>query len=118
MMGGNEQIVRDSARPDALKSIQLRLALTAIAEAESIEITDEELEAEFTKLAEQYKLDVQMVKNAINPADLKKDLMMTRANDLVMANAVVGEAEAKEEAPAKPKRTRKKKVEAEETAAE
>ena len=51
-------------------------------------------------------------------ADLKKDLMMTRANDLVMANATVAEAEAKEEAPAKPKRTRKKKVETEETAAE
>jgi trigger factor len=118
MMGMDVATLRATSRENAVKELQTQLALEAVAKAENIEVTDEEIEAEFTKLAEQYKLDVQMVKNAINPADLKKDLMMTRANDLVMANAVVGEAEAKEEAPAKPKRTRKKKVEAEETAAE
>ncbi len=118
MMGMDVATLRATSREGAVRELQTQLALEAVAAAENIEVTDEEIEAEFTKLAEQYKLDVQMVKNAINPADLKKDLMMTRANDLVMANAVVGEAEAKEEAPAKPKRTRKKKVEAEETAAE
>ena len=118
MMGMDVATLRATSREGAVRELQTQLALEAVAKAENIEISDEEIEAEFTKLAEQYKLDVQMVKNAINPADLKKDLMMTRANDLVMANAVVGEAEAKEEAPAKPKRTRKKKVEAEETAAE
>ena len=116
MMGMDVATLRATSREGAVRELQTQLALEAVAKAENIEVTDEEIEAEFTKLAEQYKLDVQMVKNAINPADLKKDLMMTRANDLVMANAVVGEA--KEEAPAKPKRTRKKKVEAEETAAE
>ena len=118
MMGMDVATLRATSREGAVRELQTQLALEAVAKAENIEVTDEEIEAEFTNLAEQYKLDVQMVKNAINPADLKKDLMMTRANDLVMANAVVGEAEAKEEAPAKPKRTRKKKVEAEETAAE
>ena len=118
MMGMDVATLRATSREGAVRELQTQLALEAVAKAENLEVTDEEIEAEFTKLAEQYKLDVQMVKNAINPADLKKDLMMTRANDLVMANAVVGEAEAKEEAPAKPKRTRKKKVEAEETAAE
>ena len=118
MMGMDVATLRATSREGAVRELQTQLALEAVAKAENIEVTDEKIEAEFTNLAEQYKLDVQMVKNAINPADLKKDLMMTRANDLVMANAVVGEAEAKEEAPAKPKRTRKKKVEAEETAAE
>ena len=118
MMGMDVATLRATSREAAIRELETQLALEAVAKAENIEVTDEEIEAEFTKLAEQYKLDVQMVKNAINPADLKKDLMMTRANDLVMANAVIGEAEAKEEAPAKPKRTRKKKVEAEETAAE
>ena len=118
MMGMDVATLRATSREGAVRELQTQLALEAVAAAEKIEVTDEEIEAEFNKLAEQYKLDIQMVKNAINPADLKKDLMMTRANDLVMANAVVGEAEAKEEAPAKPKRTRKKKVEAEETAAE
>ena len=108
MMGVNEAMVRDSARPDALKSIQLRLALTAIAEAESIEITDEELEAEFNKLAEQYQIEIEKVKAAIAAEDLKNDLRMQKAQDLVVANAKT-----------KKKTTRKKKTdEAEEPKAE
>ena len=118
MMGMDVATLRATSRDNAVKELQTQLALEAVAKAENIEVTDEEIEAEFAKLAEQYKLDVAMVKSAINPADLKKDLLMTRANDLVMANAAVGEAEAKEEAPAKPKRTRKKKAETEESAAE
>lgn len=117
MMGMDVATLRATSREGAVRELQTQLALEAVAAAENIEVTDEEIEAEFAKLAEQYKLDVEMVKNAIAAADLKKDLLMTRANDLVMANATVGEPEAKEEAPAeeapaKPKRTRKKKTEA------
>ena len=108
MMGVNEQIVRDSTRPDALKSIQLRLALTAVAEAEGIEVTDEELEAEFKQMAEQYQIEIEKVKAAVAAEDLKKDLMMQKAQDLVVASAKT-----------KKKTTRKKKTdEAEEPKAE
>ena len=108
MMGVNEAMVRDSARPDALKSIQLRLALGAIAQAEGIEISDEELEAEFNKLAEQYQIEVEKVKAAIAAEDLKNDLLMQKAQDLVVTAAK-----------AKKKTTRKKKTdEAEEPKAE
>ena len=108
MMGVNEAMVRDSARPDALKSIQLRLALAAIAKAEGIEVSDEELEAEFNKLAEQYQIEIEKVKAAIAAEDLKNDLMMQKAQDLVIAAAK-----------AKKKTTRKKKTdEAEEPKAE
>ncbi len=118
MMGMDVATLRATSREGAVRELKTQLALEAIAAAESIEVTDEEIEAEFASLAEQYKLDIEKVKAAIAAADLKKDLMMTRANDLVMANATVGEPEAKEEAPAeeapaKPKRTRKKKTEAE-----
>ena len=108
MMGVNEAMVRDSARPDALKSIQLRLALAAIAKAESIEVSDEELEAEFNKLAEQYQIEIEKVKAAIAAEDLKNDLLMQKAQDLVITSAK-----------AKKKTTRKKKTdEAEEPKAE
>ena len=108
MMGVNEAMVRDSARPDALKSIQLRLALGAIAQAEGIEISDEELEAEFNKLAEQYQIEIEKVKAAIAAEDLKNDLLMQKAQDLVVTAAK-----------AKKKTTRKKKTdEAEEPKAE
>ena len=108
MMGVNEAMVRDSARPDALKSIQLRLALAAIAKAEGIEVSDEELEAEFNKLAEQYQIEIEKVKAAIAAEDLKNDLLMQKAQDLVVPSAK-----------AKKKTTRKKKTdEAEEPKAE
>ena len=108
MMGVNEAMVRDSARPDALKSIQLRLALGAIAQAEGIEVTDEELEAEFNKLAEQYQIEIEKVKAAIAAEDLKNDLLMQKAQELVVTAAK-----------AKKKTTRKKKTdEAEEPKAE
>ena len=108
MMGVNEAMVRDSARPDALKSIQLRLALAAIAKAEGIEVSDEELEAEFNKLAEQYQIEIEKVKAAIAAEDLKNDLLMQKAQELVVTSAK-----------AKKKTTRKKKTdEAEEPKAE
>ena len=108
MMGVNEAMVRDSARPDALKSIQLRLALGAIAQAEGIEVTEEELEAEFKKLADQYQIEIEKVKAAIAAEDLKNDLLMQKAQDLVVTAAK-----------AKKKTTRKKKTdEAEEPKAE
>ena len=91
-----------------LKSIQLRLALGAIAQAEGIEISDEELEAEFNKLAEQYQIEIEKVKAAIAAEDLKNDLLMQKAQDLVVTAAK-----------AKKKTTRKKKTdEAEEPKAE
>ena len=108
MMGVNEAMVRDSARPDALKSIQLRLALGAIAKAEGIEVSEEELEAEFNKLADQYQIEIEKVKAAIAAEDLKNDLLMQKAQDLVVTAAK-----------AKKKTTRKKKTdEAEEPKAE
>ena len=108
MMGVNEAMVRDSARPDALKSIQLRLALAAIAKAEGIEVSDEDLEAEFKKLAEQYQIEIEKVKAVIAAEDLKNDLRMQKAQDVVIASAKT-----------KKKTTRKKKTdEAEEPKAE
>ena len=113
MLGDNGDMIRDSARPDALRRIQTRLALTAVADAENLEVSDEEVEAEINRLAKQYQLEADQVKAAIPAEDLKRDLKMRKASDLVISSAKVGKApEAAEEAPAeKPKRTRKKKAE-------
>ena len=60
-------------------------------------------------MAEDYKLDLAQVKAVIPAEDLKKDLALRKASELVLAEAKVGEAPAAQEE--KPKRTRKKKVE-------
>ena len=126
MMGMSPEMLRTSARPAALKQVQTELALTAVADAEKLEVTEEELEAEFSRLAEQYGLKVEQVKAAVPAEDLKKDLRLKKASSLVIAEAKSGKAKKKaaakkteaaeaaaEEAPAeeKPKRARKKKTE-------
>ena len=119
MMGVNRDIIRDSARPSALRQVQMELALTAVAQAENLEVTQEEFEAEYDRLAKQYNIPVEQVKAAVGEEDLKKDLLLKKASNLVLAQAQVGpapqaqEESAQEEAPKeeKPKRTRKKKTE-------
>ncbi|MEM5781557.1 MAG: trigger factor, partial [Lawsonibacter sp.] len=50
MMGMTPEVMRASAKPSALRQVQIELALTAVAEAEQLEITDEEFEAEVNRL--------------------------------------------------------------------
>ena len=120
MMGATPESMRASARPTAQRQVEVDLALTAVADAESITISDEELEEELKKIAEEYKLELDEVKRAIPVEDMKRDLRLRKASELVMAEAKVGEAPKKEEAEEKPKKTtRKKKAEeAEEPKAE
>ena len=122
MMGTNAEMIRASARPTALKQVQMELALTAVADAENLQVTAEEIEAEMNRLAEQYGLKLEQVKAAVPEESLTKDLRLKKASDLVIAEAKVGKAKKKaaakktekaEEAEGeeKPKRTRKKKTE-------
>ena len=91
----------------AENEVKLRLALEKIAELEGLEVADEELDAELTKLAEQYNMTLDDVKARIPVAEYKLDMLVTKALDLVKDSAVVdnsepAEAEA-EEAPAEDK---------------
>ena len=119
MMGMTPEMMRASSRPAALKQVQTELALTAVAQAENIEISDEEYEAEVAKLAEQYNMPAEQVKAVIPAESLKKDMAMRKASELVLSQAKEGKpkkkaaskkAGAKEEnEEEKPKRGRAKK---------
>ena len=124
MMGANAEMVRASAWPTAQKQVQLELALEAVAKAEGLEVTDEELEAEVKRLAEQYGMTAEQVKAAVPEEGLKGDLKLRKARELVLGAAKEGKAKKKaapkktaakkdgEEAPAeKPKRASKKAAE-------
>ena len=56
----------------AEKQVKLRLALEKVAQLENIEVSEEECNAEFDKLAEQYKMPVEQIKVYIRAEDLKK----------------------------------------------
>ncbi len=75
--------------------VKTRLALEKVVEVENIEATDEDVDAEFAKYAEMYKMDVDTLKKLINPEELKKDLAIGKAVDFIIANAKVGKPAAK-----------------------
>lgn len=75
----------------AKRQVDLRLALEKIAELENIAVSDEDVEKEYSEMAEQYKMDVDKVKSAV-PADaVKNDLRIEKALDLVRDSAKIEE---------------------------
>lgn len=81
--------VKKAYAEQAEKQVKLRLALEKIANLENIEVTEDELKAEFDKLAEAYKLDVDQIKQFIHDDDLKKDIAVGKAVDLIKDAAVI-----------------------------
>lgn len=81
--------VKKAYAEQAEKQVKLRLALEKIAKLENIEVTEDELKAEFDKLAEAYKLDVDQIKQFIHDDDLKKDIAVGKAVDLIEDAAVI-----------------------------
>ena len=80
--------MRDQFRPQAESYVKTRLALEKIAELESIAVTDEEIEAEYARLAEAYKMEADQIKAMIPADSLVEDLKVKKAMELVKANTV------------------------------
>ncbi len=97
-MGTDVNTMKAQMRPNAIASIKSNLALEAIAAAESLTVSDEELENEFKKLAEQYNMEIDKVKELVVRDELKRDLLMGKAEQLVIDSGKVGEAPKKDEA--------------------
>lgn len=87
--GMDKDSFRKTFEEQAQKQVKLRLALEKIADLESITATDEDVEAEFAKLAEAYKMEVEKVKTYIAAEDLKNDIAVGKAVDFVKAQAVI-----------------------------
>ena len=73
----------------AEKQVKLRLALEKIAELENVEVTEDEINAEFDKIADQYKMPVEQVKVYIRAEDMKKDIAVGKAVELVKESAKI-----------------------------
>ena len=119
MMGMTPDALRTDAKETAANQIKSELALEAVAAAEKMELTQEEIDAEIARLAEQYKMEAEQIKSAVAETDLRSDLLIQKARDFVLANAKVGPApekaeEGEEKKPAAKKTTRKKAEEGEE----
>ena len=89
--GATPQGLLEQMKPQALKRIQSRLVLEAVAKAENIEISEEEMNEEMKKMAEQYKMEVEKVEEILDDASrkqMREDLAIQKAVDLVREAAV------------------------------
>ncbi len=96
---GGEAQMRQTMRPNAERQVKTQVMLAKIAEVEGIEIPDEEIEAEYNRMAASYSMDVADVKARMGAEDVKTDLLARKAAALVADNAVAV-APKTEEAPA------------------
>ena len=88
MMGGDVNTMRNAFRPAAEKQAKTNVTLTAIIEAEGIEATEEELNAEFEALAKQYELEVEKIKTMVPAEELKASIENRKAVKVITESAV------------------------------
>ena len=83
------EALREQMRPQAERQVKVRLALEKIAELEAVTIDDEAVEAEYNRISEAYGVPADEVKKMVAAEDLKADLAVAKAMDIVKENAVV-----------------------------
>jgi len=87
--GQNLDQLRENFRPRAEKSVKVRLALEAVVKAEGIVASEEEIEAEYKKMAEMYSMEIDKVKEVVASEDIAKDICVQSALKLVKDSADV-----------------------------
>ncbi len=97
MMGGDMNTMRNAFRPAAEKQAKANVTLAKIIETEGIDISAEEIEAEYQSLANDYSLELDKVKDMVPEAEIKASLENRKAVK-VIAESAVAVAPKKEEA--------------------
>ena len=87
-LGQDKDAFKATFKDGAEKQVKASIALEAIVDSEKLEATDEEIEAEIAKLAEQYQMEVEQIKNAIPTDQLASDVKTKKAIDLIVESAV------------------------------
>lgn len=86
-LGQDMDSFKESFRSGAENQVKASIALDAIVDAEKIEATEEEIEAEIEKLAQQYQMEAEQVKNAVPADQLASDIKTRKAVDLIVESA-------------------------------
>ena len=98
MLGGNMDGFRKSLRPNALTAVRTNVMLDAVVDAEKIEVSEEECEEEYKKLADSYKMELDKVKELLPVDGMKGDLQVRKAAKLIAESAVAVAPKADEKA--------------------
>ena len=87
LSGQDENALREQMKEDALKRVRTNLTLRQIAEDENIEVTDEDVDAELNRLAEQFGMPLDDVKKALGDAAMiKEDVKIQKALNVLVDN--------------------------------
>ena len=81
---------KEQCKPEALKRIQSRLVLEAIADKEAIEVTEEDINKELENMASMYQMELEKLKEIVGEHEsdsIKKDIAVQKAVDLVVEAA-------------------------------
>lgn len=88
--------LRKQMRPDAERQVKTRLALEKIAALENLAVSDEEIDAEYARLAEAYGMEVDKIKEVVDRDAVAEDLKVKKAIELVRDKAIITDVEEAE----------------------
>ncbi|WP_304431856.1 trigger factor [Acutalibacter muris] len=95
---GTVEALQEQYRERAEQQVKVRLGLAKIAEQEGLEVTDEEIEAEYKKVADAYGMPIENVKAMVRSKDISKDVANQKAMDLVKESTVYTDKAPEDEA--------------------
>lgn len=85
--GMTMDMMKEQMKPQALKRIQVRLVLEAIAAKEAFEITEDDINKELETMAEMYKMDIDKLREMVSDTEkeaMKKDIAVSKAAEFVV----------------------------------
>ena len=87
--GMNPESVKEMYLPEAQKRVKMRLALEKIVKLENIAATEEEINAEYERLAEAYQMEADKVKEVLPVDAISQDLAVEKAMKFIRDNAKI-----------------------------
>ena len=97
MSGMDPKAFQDMIRPQAVDQVRTDLLLAAVADAENIEVPEEDVEKSLQEIADAYHVTIDQIKEAVPHDSMVKDMRMKKASDLIMESAIALPPEEKKE---------------------
>ena len=95
MLGMDEAKFLETLRPEAESRVRNDLLLEKVAEVEGLEVSDEEVEEEFKKMAESYKMEIEDVKKYLSAEDVRTNVLYNKASKIITESAIPVKFESK-----------------------
>lgn len=88
-IGQDKESFKETFKDGAEKQVKVSIALRAIIEAEKIEASEDDINAEAEKIGKQYGMDAEQVKKILPAEQLSEDVKRNKAVDIIIDSAVV-----------------------------